>query len=95
MTDQANRTVWWTCYRCNAHVAISAVVFVPIEPPITHSRRAFYKYQPGEVWKTHLLVSGDGLAMYKPKYCPCCGVETVSNDGERVKRPETEVEDRV
>ena len=77
MAGKMNKAVWWTCDKCNAQVAISAAVFTPIEPPVTQSRRAFYEWQPGEVWGTHLLIDGKGLAMRRPKYCPHCGVEII------------------
>ena len=75
MADQTNRTVWWTCDRCNAQVAVSALVFMPLGDPIINHRRFYFKSLQGEVWQTALLVSGDGLAMEKPMYCLYCGTK--------------------
>ena len=78
MADQTNRTVWWICDRCNAQVAISAIVYSPLDTTIIRSRAAMYGGQNGELWATSLLVGSDGLSMKKPNYCPCCGAEVVS-----------------
>ena len=72
-----NCTKYWTCKKCNCQLAISAVVYVPLITQTSPSRKAIFENIMGEVWKTALLVSGDGIAMNNPRYCPNCGEKVV------------------
>lgn len=73
MPGGAKRPEWWTCGKCHAQVAVSAVVYLPLPSGALPHRRAVFEGEPGEVWRTALMVDGDGSAMSGPRYCPNCG----------------------
>lgn len=80
MHDVDKIAKWWTCEKCNAQVAVSAVVFFPLNANPIRSRMAVFDGSLGEVWKTALLVGSDGLAMREPNYCPNCGARVIEEE---------------
>lgn len=77
MRGTDNSAKWWICEKCNAQIAVSAVVYTPLDTQTSVSRRAVFEDCMGEVWKTALLVGSNGIAMREPNYCPNCGAKVV------------------